>query len=140
MSDTAPDAYLYQTGGAYCLNLTSTATTSGGVPTYAGALAPRQVIDPRDVAVGPEAAQLALEAIPEIEGGLRRLRRVLLVGVYGVHLEDGGHCLVREAAYVPELARPRDSEPAVEVRLTGTHVWRERRGAGASRPLRGGRT
>ena len=60
------------------------------------ALARRQMVDPRDVAVGAEAAQLALEAIHEIEGRLRRLCRVLLVGVHGVHLEDGGHRLVRK--------------------------------------------
>ena len=79
------------------------------------------MIDPRDVAVWAKAAQLALEPVHEVEGGLRRLRRVPLIGMHGVHLEDGRHRLVREAPYVNELARSRDPEPAVEVRLTGTH-------------------
>ena len=64
-----------------------------------------------------EAAQLALEAVREIEGGLRRLRRVPFIGVHGVHLEDGGHRLVREAPHVAQLARSLDPEPAVDVRL-----------------------
>ena len=78
----------------------------------AGRLARGQVVDPRDVAVGDEAAQLAFEAIDEGEGGLRRLRRVACIGVHGVHLEDRVHRLVREAPHVA-LARPLDPEPAI---------------------------
>ena len=51
----------------------------------------------------------------EIEGSLRRLCGVPLIGVHGVHLEDGGHRLVREAPHVAELARRLDREPAVRV-------------------------
>ena len=58
------------------------------------ALARRQVVDPRDVAVGAEAAQLSFEAVHELEGRLRRLRRVPSIGMHGVHLEDGRHRLV----------------------------------------------
>ena len=84
-------------------------------------LARRQMVDPRDVAVGAEAAQLPLEAIHEVEGRLRRLRRIPLVGMHGVHLEDGGHRLVRKTADVAELARSRDPESAVDVRPTCAH-------------------
>jgi len=34
---------------------------------------------------------------------LRRLRRVSLVGVHGVHFENGSHGLVREAPHVAEV-------------------------------------
>ena len=79
------------------------------------------MVDPRDVAVGPKAAQLALEAVHEVEGGLRRLRSVPLVGVRRVHLEHGVHRFVRETPYVAEFAWSRNPEPAVEIRATGTH-------------------
>ena len=79
------------------------------------ALAGRQLVDPRDVAVGQEAAQFAFEAVREIERGLGRLRRVPRVRVHGVHLEDGGHGLVREAPHVAPPARPSEFQRAVHV-------------------------
>ena len=78
----------------------------------------------RDIAVGQEAAQLELEPIHEIEGRLRRLRRVPLDRVHGVHLEHGGHRLVREAPDVGETARLLDAESAVEVAGDGVQdAW-----------------
>ena len=66
----------------------------------------------RDVAVREEAAQLALEAIDEIEGGLRGLRRVPRRRVHGVDLEHRRHRLVREAPHLAQLARaPRSRVP-----------------------------
>ena len=85
------------------------------------ALSGREVIESADVAVGPEAAQLAFETIHEGEGRLRRLRGVSRIGVRGVHLEHGVHRLVREAPQIAELARSREPDPAVEVRCIGTH-------------------
>ena len=85
------------------------------------ALSGREVIDAADVAVRAEAAQLAFETIHEGEGRLRRLRRVLRIGVRGIHLEHGVHRLVRETPQIAELARSRDPDPAVEVWCVGTH-------------------
>ena len=73
----------------------------------------------RDVAVRQEAAQLALEAIDEVEGRLRRLRRVPAVGVHGVDLEHRGHRLVREA---PDVARAR-AAPSIPT-PPSTSAWR----------------
>ena len=71
-------------------------------------VAGRQMVDPCDVAVGKEAAEIALEAVREIEGGMGRLLRVPLVGVHAEHLEDGGHRFVGETPHVAQLAvRPR---------------------------------
>ena len=88
---------------------------------HPNALARREVVDACDVAVGPETAQLALEPIREVERGLRRLRRIPDIGMDGVHLEDGGHRLVREPAHVAQIARGVDPDPAVDVRPIGTH-------------------
>ena len=71
------------------------------------------MVHPGDVAVGQEAAQLALEAVREIEGGLRRLGRVPFVVMDGVYLEHGGHRLMREAPHAVHRARRVDPEAAV---------------------------
>jgi len=81
----------------------------------ADAGARREVIDSRDVAVGPEPAQLAFEAIDEGEGGLRRLRRVSCVGARHVDLEHGVHGLVREAPKRAGRAVAREPDPALDV-------------------------
>ena len=94
--------------------ITRHSSVDGGDPR---ALARGQVVDPRDVAVGEEPAQLALEAVREIEGRLRRLRRVPLIGMHGVHLEHGMHRLVREAPHVAR-ARRLDPEPAIFVHVS----------------------
>ena len=73
----------------------------------ARALSGREVIDPGDVAVVPEAAQLAFEAIDEGEGRLRGLRGVARVGVRGVDLEHGVHGLVRETPQTRARGCPR---------------------------------
>ena len=85
----------------------------------ARALARRQVIEPGDVAVRPEAAQLALEAIHEGEGRLGGLRGVACVGVRDVDLEHRVHGLVREAPKTG-LAVTREPDPAVEIHVEPT--------------------
>ena len=64
---------------------------------HPGRLPRGQVIDARDVAVLDEPAQLLLEAVDEVEGGLRGLGGVARVGVRAVDLEHRGHGRVREA-------------------------------------------
>ena len=73
----------------------------------ARALSRRQVIEPGDVAVRPEAAQFTFEAIHEGEGRLGGLRGVARVGVRDVDLEHRVHGLVREAPETGLAAVPR---------------------------------
>jgi len=81
------------------------------------ALSRRQVIEPGDVAVRPEAAQFALEAIHEGKRRLGAFRGVAGVGVRDVDLEHRVHGLVREAPKTG-LAVTREPDPAVEVHRT----------------------
>src|SRR5262245_46172601 len=83
----------------------------------------RELVDPGDVAVWLEPAQLALEPVHQIEGRLRGLCCISFVGVDGEHLVDRRHRLVREAPDVMLLTWPFDSEAALRV---GGELHRER--------------
>jgi hypothetical protein len=72
-----------------------------------------EVVDPRDVAVRDESAELLLETVREQEGGVRRLLGVDRVVVRAEDLEDGGHGTVGEA--VESRARPPRSHGGARV-------------------------